>query len=72
MARYTLRLHTDRLAPRAEGRLPGCHRVIYMRDGDAIVRADAQAAGLAANSAWYSHDAVSITAGAAGATLLRW
>ncbi|MGH8699980.1 MAG: hypothetical protein ACREVR_02230 [Burkholderiales bacterium] len=72
MPLYTLRLHTDRLEPKAEIRLGRCNRVIYVRDGDAIVRADAQAAGLAANSAWYGRDAVSVTAGAAGATLLRW
>jgi len=43
-----------------------------VRDGDAIVRASAHAAGLAANSAWYGGDAVALTAGSAGATLLRW
>ena len=72
MPQFTLSLYTDRLAPRAEGRLPGCNRVIYVRDGDVIARAAAQAAELAANSAWHGRDAVSITAGAAGATLLRW
>jgi quercetin dioxygenase-like cupin family protein len=72
MPRYALRLHADRLAPKAEGRLPGCHRVVYVRDGDAIVRAGAHAAALAANSAWYGGDAVALTAGSAGATLLRW
>ena len=72
MPLYTLRLHTDRLEPKAEIRLGRCNRVVYVRDGDAIVRAGAQAAGLAANSAWYGRDAVALTAGAAGATLLRW
>jgi quercetin dioxygenase-like cupin family protein len=67
-----LSLHTDRVAPKAEGRLPGCNRVIYVREGDAIVRAAAQAAGLAANSAWHGRDPVTLIAGAAGATLLRW
>ena len=72
MSSYTLCLHSDRLAPKAETRLPGCHRVIYVRDGDAIVRSGAQAAGLAANSAWHGHDAVTVMAGTAGAALLRW
>ena len=72
MPQYTLRLHTDRLEPKAEGRLPAGNRVIYVREGDAIVRAGGQAAGLAANSAWHGRDAVTVTAGAAGATLLRW
>jgi len=72
LSSYTLHLHSDRLEPRAETRLPGCHRVIYVRDGDAIMRAGAQAAGFAANSAWYGRDTVTVTAGAAGAMLLRW
>ncbi|MBI3044928.1 MAG: hypothetical protein HYY78_19090 [Betaproteobacteria bacterium] len=72
MPQFTLRLFTDRLQPKAEGALPGCRRVIYVRDGDAIVRAGGQAAGLGANSAWHGRDTVSVTAGAAGATLLRW
>ena len=72
MSHFTLRLHTDRLEPKAEIRLGRCNRVVYVRDGDAIVRAGAHAAGLAANSAWYGGDAVALTAGAAGATLLRW
>ena len=72
MSFYTLSLHTDRLEPKAEIRLGRCHRVVYVRDGDAIARASAHAAGLAANSAWYGGDAVALTAGTAGATLLRW
>lgn len=72
MALYTLSLHADRLEPKAEIRLGRCNRVVYVRDGDAIVRAGAHAAGLAANSAWYGGDAVALTAGSAGATLLRW
>jgi len=72
MPRYVLRLHTDRLEPKAEFRLDRCNRAVYVRDGDAIVRAGAHAAGLAANSAWHGADAVALTAGAAGATLLRW
>ncbi|MGH8661113.1 MAG: cupin domain-containing protein [Burkholderiales bacterium] len=72
MRQFTLSLRTDRLAPRAEGRLPGCPRVLYLREGDAIVRAGARAAGLAANSAWHGGDAVTVIAGAGGATLLRW
>jgi quercetin dioxygenase-like cupin family protein len=72
MPRFHFQLHTDRIAPRAEGRLSGCNRVVYVRDGDAIVRAGAQAAGLAANSAWHGRDPVTLIAGAAGATLLRW
>ena len=72
MPRFTLRLCTDRLAPRADCRLPGGNRILYVREGDAIVRADGQAAGLAPNSAWHGRTAVTVSAGSAGATLLRW
>jgi quercetin dioxygenase-like cupin family protein len=72
MTAFILSLHTDRLAPKAEGRLPAGNRVLYVRDGDMVARAGGQAAGLAANSAWQSGDEVAVTAGAAGATLLRW
>ncbi len=72
MPQYTLRLHTDRLEPKAEGRLPAGNRVIYVREGDAILRAGGQAAGLAANSAWHGSGAAAVTAGTTGATLLRW
>lgn len=72
MPRLTLRLCTDQVEPKTEVRLPGGNRVIYVREGDAIVRAGGHAAGLAANSAWQGGDALGVTAGAAGATLLRW
>jgi hypothetical protein len=69
---YQLRLHTDRLAPRSELRLPPSTRVVYVREGDAVVRAGGQVAGLAANSAWHGSREAGITAGNAGATLWRW
>ena len=72
MSRFALRLHVDSIAPKAAAALPACHRVLYVRAGDAIVRAGAQAAGLAADSAWQGRDAAKVTAGTAGATLLRW
>jgi hypothetical protein len=72
MTAYSLSLHTDRLAPKAEGWLPTGNRVLYVRDGDVVARAGSQAAGLVANGAWQGRDAVAVTAGAAGATLLRW
>lgn len=52
--------------------MPACNRVIYVHTGDAIVRAGGQAAGLAADSAWHGSGAATVTAGTAGATLLRW
>ena len=52
--------------------MPACNRVIYVHTGDAIVRAGGQAAGMAADSAWHGSSAATVTAGTAGATLLRW
>jgi hypothetical protein len=72
MATYLLRLYTDRLAPKTEARWPACNRVLYVREGDAQVRAGGQAAGLAADSAWHGAGPVAVSAGTAGATLLRW
>lgn len=72
MPRYTLRLHTDRLAPKAEASLPARNRVLLLREGDAIVRAGAQAAGLGPDSAWHGAGPVSVAAGGTGAALLRW
>jgi quercetin dioxygenase-like cupin family protein len=72
MPQFTLRLYTDRLEPKVEVRLPACNRVVYVRDGDAVLRAGGQASGLAANSAWQGRDEAAVTSGAGGATLLRW
>lgn len=72
MPQRALRLYTDTLSPKSEVRFAAAPRVIYVREGDAIVRARDQAAGLAANSAWYSPGAATVTAGTSGATLLRW
>lgn len=67
-----LRLHADHLAARAQCPLPPGVRVLYVREGDARVRAGSQAAGLGADSAWHGKEAVTVVAGSAGATLLRW
>jgi len=72
VTQYTLRLYTDRLQPKQEAALPAGNRVLYVREGDAIVRAGGQAAGLATNSAWHGRDAATVSAGSADATLLRW
>jgi hypothetical protein len=52
--------------------LPAGNRVVYVRAGDAVVRAGAQAAGLASDSAWHGSGDARVTAGAAGATLWHW
>lgn len=74
VAARTLRLFTDRLAPKAALAAPlaAASRVIYVREGDATIRAAGQAATLAANSAWHGAVACEVTAGTSGAALLRW
>jgi hypothetical protein len=72
VTRHVLRLFTDRLEAKAETKLVACNRVIYVREGDAQVRGGGQAAGLAADSAWHGAGALAVSAGTAGATLLRW
>lgn len=74
MAVRTLRLYTDRLAPKAALAAPlaAATRVIYVREGDATIRAAGQAATLAANGAWHGTVACEVSAGNHGAALLRW
>ena len=74
MASFVLALYADRLAPKAAlpAPLAAANRVIYVREGDATVRAGGQAATLAANSAWHGAVGCEVAAGANGATLLRW
>jgi quercetin dioxygenase-like cupin family protein len=66
----TLRLYSDRLAPKAG--LAAATRVIYVREGDATIRAAGQTATLAADSAWHGAVACEVSAGKNGAALLRW
>ena len=72
MPQYLLQLHADQLSPKGEVGMPELNRVVYVREGDCVVRSGGQAAGLAANSAWHGSGEASVTAGAAGATLWRW
>jgi len=70
----TLRLYTDVLPSRAglAAPLAAATRAIYVREGDATIRAAGQAATLAVNSAWHGGVACAVTAGSNGAVLLRW
>jgi quercetin dioxygenase-like cupin family protein len=70
--RFGLSLHTDRLAPKSEARLPARRRVVYLRDGDALLRSAGQAAGLGTDSAWRGDGEITVVSGANGAILLRW
>jgi quercetin dioxygenase-like cupin family protein len=74
MAAFVLAFYADRLEAQAAlpAPLAAANRVIYVRAGDATVRAGGQAATLAANSAWHGAVGCEVTAGANGAALLRW
>src|SRR4249919_795377 len=74
MASLVLALHVDRLGAKAAlpAPLAAANRVIYVREGDATIRAGGQAATLAANSAWHGAVGCEVAARANGATLLRW
>jgi quercetin dioxygenase-like cupin family protein len=70
----TLRLYTDVLPSKAALAAPlaAATRAIYVREGDATIRAAGQAATLGVNSAWHGGVACAVTAGNNGAVLLRW
>ena len=74
MASSTLALYADRLEAKAAlpAPLAAANRIVYVREGDATIRAGGQAATLAANSGWYGAGGCEVVAGANGATLLRW
>ena len=68
-----LRLYTDRLAAKAStAPLGAANRVIYVAAGTAIVRGSGVTASLGENSAWQGPGAVTVSAGPAGARVLRW
>ncbi len=69
----TLRLYTDRLSGGAvSAALAPTTRAVYVVEGAAVCRGAGIAACLAPNCAWQGSAAVTITAGPAGARLLRW
>ncbi|HXQ52234.1 MAG TPA: hypothetical protein VN802_14155 [Stellaceae bacterium] len=73
MARYAMRLFTDRMAPESAHALAaGTNRVLYCAAGSARVRAGGMIAALAVNSAWHGSGGAEIESGAGGARLLRW
>ena len=73
MSQQILRLYTDRLSAGASStELAPTTRTIYVADGTAVLRGAGHAASIAANCAWQGPAAISITAGPAGARLLRW
>jgi quercetin dioxygenase-like cupin family protein len=68
----TLRLVRDRLAPRQSRELPAANRVLYAHVGDGAVRHGGVDSPLDADRAWYGAGACTLSAGPAGATVLRW
>jgi len=74
MAGYILRLYTDVLTEKAtlSAPLPGRNRGLYITNGMATVRDGSGGATLSANSAWFSTDDISITAGVEGVRILRY
>jgi hypothetical protein len=73
MTQLSLRLYTDRLGAGARAAaLQETNRAVYVADGQAVIRAAGSAASLASNSAWQGRAGTSITAGPAGARVLRW
>ncbi|MGB0630480.1 MAG: hypothetical protein ACPGRZ_07280 [Alphaproteobacteria bacterium] len=74
MADYILRLYVDVLTEKAtlSAPLPAGNRGIYVAGGMATLRDGSGGATLSANSAWFSTDEVSITAGSEGARIFRY
>ena len=74
LSHYQLVLYADRLAAGATADTDPAanHRVIYVAEGSATIRAAGIAASLSANSAWQGHAPAGIAAGPGGALLLRW
>ncbi len=73
MSKQKLRLYNDRLSARASlGPLSKTNRVIYVCEGSAVVRGAGVAVSLAGNSVWQGAAQLTISAGSAGARLLRW
>lgn len=74
MTQYSLRLYEDRLGVKAATatELGATNRVIYVTEGLASMSASGGSATLSANSAWFSPEAMTVTAGADGARVLRY
>jgi hypothetical protein len=73
MSKQKLRLYIDRLSAGASlGPLSETNRAIYVCNGSAVVRGAGVAVSLADNSVWQGAANLTISAGPAGARLLRW
>jgi len=73
MSAYTLRLAEDRFPPGAgELSLPALNRVLYVLEGAIAVTAEGVRTEVPADRAWHGGDACTVSAGPAGATVLRY
>lgn len=69
---HTLRLLEDHLAPGARTALPSQNRVLYVRDGGIGADGAGHTVTVGAGAAWHGATECVVTAGAAGATVLRF
>ena len=73
MTKQKLRLYSERLSTKAFlGPLNKTNRVIYVGEGSAVVRGAGVAVSLTENCVWQGAANVTISAGPAGAKVLRW
>ncbi len=73
VGKQKLRLYSDRLSAKALlGPLSKTNRVIYVREGSAAVRGAGVAVSLTENCVWQGAANLTISAGPAGAKVLRW
>jgi quercetin dioxygenase-like cupin family protein len=69
---HTLRLLEDQLAPGARTTLPPLNRVLYVRDGEITVANSGRAVPVGTDTTWHGATECVVTAGAPGATVLRF
>ena len=72
MSAYRLRLSEDTLTPRAGYVVGPANRVLCVVAGQVSVKAGGHTVLVKAENAWHGGDAAEVTAGSAGATVLRW
>jgi hypothetical protein len=72
MAGHVLRLMRDHLRPSTRASLPAMNRVLYLMEGAVTVECAGKQATVPVNGAWHGAAACTVTAGPAGATVLRY
>jgi quercetin dioxygenase-like cupin family protein len=72
MGLHALRLSEDRLRAGETRALPATPRVLYVHAGATALASEGRGAALRAGGVWHGSGACRVTAGGAGATVLRW